>query len=79
MEEYDCPSREQNQQEHSYFIDRLKETRQFLKEQGANPDLADKLHRELRMWFIGHIGRIDKELAHSMGNEAELKRQRKSA
>ncbi len=62
MAQYDCRTKELNVEEHRNFGQRLAAFKAELAENGASLDLAGRVHKELYLWFIGHIARIDKAL-----------------
>ena len=75
MAKLNCQVKEQNEKEHNQFIERLCEARNTLQVRGATPQLAKQLHSDLRLWFIGHIGRIDKEMSTALGSQPKLVKQ----
>lgn len=68
----DCPSREDNVREHRSFMQKLLSFKNELEENGASLELASRIHLELYMWFIGHIGRTDKYISECLGKKARM-------
>ena len=73
MAENECPTAEQNVREHRSFIEKLQLFKGELSSQGPSHELASRVHKELYLWFIGHIARVDKALAQFVDHEPALK------
>lgn len=48
--------------EHVAFIDKFYDLRDEYDDNGATPELADKIGRYMGDWLVSHIGKIDKAL-----------------
>ena len=68
MAQYDCPSAEQNLIEHKGFLDKLHNFKNELSSQGPSQELAGRVQKELYLWLIGHIARVDKALAQTIAS-----------
>ena len=68
MAQYECPTAQQNIDEHKSFLEKLNTFKNELGSEGPSQELAGRVQKELYLWLIGHIARVDKALAQAIAS-----------
>ena len=62
MESYRCPAHEQNNREHSAFLEAVRQFKQIYLADGPKPELLHTFHRLASEWITHHILTVDIQL-----------------
>ncbi len=62
MDEYNCPAAEENKTAHEYFRVKFGQLCRRYQESDTDDEIIHDTVRELAVWFVNHISRIDTKL-----------------